>query len=129
MVHHRSGCQGYSVAMGKRPDTAETLRTNLRALMKHDDMSLDELSKKSSVSKRMISYILTGERNPTVDIAEALASVFGLPGWQLMLPRLPIDLAKNGGLNKLVSNYAMATTEGRQYIDRVAEQESKYSAL
>lgn len=113
--------------MRKRTSTSDTLVTNLRELMRITKIRKPDLAKKSGVSERMIGYILAKERTPTVDTAEALGQAFGLNGWQLIMPGLPIHLAKNGHLDKLVKNYARLTDEGREYVDRVAEKEAGYT--
>lgn len=112
--------------MKTRPSTTDTLITNLRALMEATGIKKPELAKKSGVSERMIAYLMAKERTPTVDVAEALGKVFGLTGWQLILPGLPIELAKNGRLEKLVKNYSKLSVNGREFVDRVAEREAKY---
>lgn len=112
--------------MKTRQNTCDTLIANLRALMKAGGMKLPGLAIKSGVSLRMINYILSKERKPTVEIAEALARAFNLKGWQLIIPDLPVDLARSGKLNTLVKNYTHSSEAGREYIDRVAEQEAKY---
>lgn len=114
------------IVMKTRSSTTETLITNLRALMNATGIKKPELARKSGVSERMIGYLLAKERTPTVDVAEALGKVFGLTGWQLILPGLPVDLAKNGHLEKLVRNYSKLSATGREYVERVAERESKY---
>ena len=112
--------------MKTKPNTVDTLVVNLRALMKTMKLNKQELAKKSGVSERMIGYILAKERKPTVEITEMLAKPFGLTGWQLILPGLPVNLVNVGKLMKLCENYSHASTTGREYIDRVAEQEAKY---
>ncbi len=82
--------------MKTRPKASKTLVANLRALMRATGMKRTLLVKKSGVSERMIGYILAEERTPTLDIAEALAKAFGLRGWQMIVPGLPVALAKNG---------------------------------
>lgn len=114
------------VGMKNRPKTVDTLVKNLRELMKATGMTAKELAAKSGVSERMIGYIFAGERTPTVEVADSLAGPFGLTGWQLLIPGLHVDIAKTGKLGQLVHNYSSASDEGRQYIDRVAEQEAKY---
>lgn len=109
-----------------RPNTAETLVSNLRALMRATGMKKPELAKKSGVSERMIGYILAGERTPTVDVADALGKAFNLSGWQMIVPGLPTELTKNGQLEKLVKNYSQLSQEGRSFVDLVAERETEY---
>lgn len=94
--------------------------------MKKTGMKKPELAKKSGVSERMIGYLLAKERTPTIEVADALAKPFDLTGWQLLIPGLHIDLAKAGKLEQLVHNYSSASDKGREYIDRVSEQEAQY---
>lgn len=128
IVHHCSHGLRYVADMKRRPHTADTIVTNLRHLMRETGMKPAALATKSGVSKRMIDYILTKERTPTIEVAEALANAFGLTGWQLLLPDLPVHLAKTGQLDRLLSYYSHSSDAGRAYIDRVAEQEAKYGS-
>lgn len=112
--------------MKDRPKTADTLADNLRALMKEFGWGKNVLAKKSGVTDRMIGYILAKERNPSVEIADQLAKPFGLNGWHLLIPGLPVELAKSGKLDKLIANYSHSSDSGREYIDSVAEREAKY---
>ncbi len=128
IVHHCSQGLRYVARMKRRPHTADTIVINLRHLMRETGLKPAALATKSGVSKRMIDYILTKERTPTIEVAEALAGAFGLTGWQLLLPDLPVHLAKKGKLDNLLSNYASSSETGREYIDRVAEQEAKYGS-
>lgn len=89
-------------------------------------MKQKELARQSGVTERMIAYIIKQERTATINLTESLAKPFGLNGWHLLIPNLPVDLAKNGKLAKLLSNYALASDDGRQYIDKIAEREADY---
>jgi transcriptional regulator with XRE-family HTH domain len=113
--------------MNKRPTSAETLIENINALLLATGMSKKELATKSGVSLRMIHFILNRDRKPSIEIADDLAKAFRLNGWQLIMPNLQADLMKNGHLQELISNYTNSSQQGRDYINRVAEQEAKYS--
>lgn len=104
----------------------DVIVANLRALMRSSGINKKLLAQKSRVSERMIGYILAKEKTPTVEVTASLADAFGLEGWQLMIPDMRADLAKSGKISKLVHNYSVASDNGREYIDRVAEQEAKY---
>lgn len=106
--------------------TQQIVVSNLRALMAETKMSIEELARRSGVSERMIAYIMAHERKPTLDTAESLAKAFGLAGWQLLVPDLPVHLAKTGKLEQLLRNYSRASEKGREYIDHVAEHEARY---
>lgn len=114
------------LGMKTRPKTTDTLVVNLRALMRASKIKTPQLATQSGVSLRMIKYILSGERKPTVELADALAKPFGITGWQIIMPGLPIELAKSGRLDKLIHNYSESQEKGRTYIDSVAEHEATY---
>lgn len=95
-------------------------------LMRHYEIDEKTLSQKSGVSLRMIYYVLNGERKPTIEIADKIASAFNITGWQLILPNLTDDLIKSGKLDKLMADYAHCSKESQEYIFHVAEREAKY---
>lgn len=105
---------------------AQTLVTNLKMLMAKTKINSAELSAKSHVSKRMIDYILNGDRKASVELAGELAEAFGLDGWQLIMPSLPYDLAKNGTLDKLIQDFVHCGHASQDYITHVAEREAIY---
>jgi transcriptional regulator with XRE-family HTH domain len=89
------------------------------------DWTQMELSKKSGVSQRMISGILSEESGCSVETADALAHAFGLQGWHLIMPHLTEDLLKSKAVQALFDSYVNATPEGRALIDAMATRESK----
>lgn len=107
---------------------AQTLVKNLRMLMLSTKMTSADLSTKSHVSKRMIDYILSGERKPSVEVAGQLAEAFGLTGWQLIMPSLTNDLEKNGILDKLIADFLHCGEISQDYILSVAEREAVYKS-
>ena len=109
--------------------TKDVLVSNLKILMRHKGWSKSELARQSKISLRMINYILSGERAPSIEVADQLAKAFGLSGWQMMKPNLPEDLLSSPTLSKLLDAYASASPDGRKMIDLVAERESKYRTV
>jgi transcriptional regulator with XRE-family HTH domain len=105
---------------------AETLIKNLKMLMTKTGMSSADIAKKSGVSKRMIDYILSGERKPSVEVAGQIAEGFGLTGWQLIMPSLPYDIAKDGTLDKLINNFSHCDNKSQDYISHIAEKDAVY---
>ncbi len=109
----------------KRPSTRASLSKNLRTLMTIRAWNQMELSKKSGVSQRMISSILSEESGCSVETADALAHAFGLHGWHLIMPNLTEDLLKSKAVQDLIDSYLNASPEGRALIDAMAARESK----
>ena len=74
-----------------------------------------------------MNNMIHGRHGPNLDHVEAVARVFQLTGWQLILPGLQANLARNGHLDALMQHYSEASDQGRANIDRVAELESRYN--
>ena len=109
----------------QRPLTANSVSKNLRALMAHAGWNQSELARRSGVSQRHISDILAGHSQCTVPIADQLAAPFGLVGWHLLLPKLPVDLVASPAIGKLVDAYLNADPAGREFLDAAVAREIK----
>lgn len=109
----------------QRPNTRMILAAKLKALMEESGMTQRELASKSGVSQRQISNIVRGENSCSVEIAEALAKPFGLTGWQLIAPNIPAAHKYAPALNRLVSAYALASDDVRNYFDSIVDREKK----
>jgi len=102
------------------------LAANLTILMQQKDWKPQQLAEKSGVSPRMIAYLLSEERAPTIDIIERLARSFGLEAWQLMLPGIDPTALNANRLSHLISDYSSASDNGRKLIEMIAEREADY---
>lgn len=109
-----------------KTEPAEILVINLKSLMGKTALTSSDLSKKSGVSKRMIDYILNGDRKATIELTGKLADAFGLAAWQLIMPSLPYDIAKNGTLNQLIKDFSACATESQDYIRHLAQRDAIY---
>ncbi len=128
IVHQGSVSWRYAGFMASPTDSIDTVINNLRSLMRETGLNKPKLAKKSGVSERMIAYILSKERMPTIEVLEGLAKAFGLKGsWQLTIPGIRIDPADSGKIDALIKHYAESSEEGRAHIDHVAEREAKYT--
>lgn len=89
-----------------------------------------ELARRSGVAQTSISNWLDDSRavSPTIDKLEAVARVYGLEAWQLMMREVTDDLALAGHLKKLVTVYPKIGAHAREYIERVAEAEAAFEA-
>lgn len=124
---HHPRFMNYSSLMNNRPTPSDNLAENLRMLMQAFGINSNrDLARQSGVSDRMIGRILNRESSATVDIVEKLGRPFGLTGWEMIMPKLHLDLLRSGKLERLIENYYMASDEGRDLIDHIAEREAKY---
>lgn len=110
--------------MQNKPSTQETLVRNLKMLMDMCGMENKDLEKKSGVTARMIRYILAMERCPSIEVADKLASAFGLTGWQLIMPQLMGDIKHLRHIESLIDNWNKADPDGKAFIEDAAKREA-----
>lgn len=111
----------------RRPHTSETLARNLNFLMDKHGYSEKEMERSSKVSGKTINNMRNAKHKATIENTDKVASVFGLHGWQLIIPGLPEHLVESKALSAVVENYAAADDEGRAAIEHVAEREAAYT--
>lgn len=104
----------------------EVLARNIRGLMDLRHWKERELANKSGVSQKTINNILHCRAATTMKNMDAIAGAFGLQGWQLLLPEIPVDIIANHSLAEIIDFYARSSTEGRKNIHRIAENEARY---
>lgn len=112
-------------------EIALALAHNLQRLMDHHGLSQAELGRKSGIGQRTISTLLDLQNpsaiNPRASTLEQLADYFGIPGWQLLVPDMPLELLLSKRFTKLIENYRDAPDSGRAQVERIAESEVKYA--
>lgn len=111
----------------KRPDVQTAVAVNLRALMEKREWTQTVLAKKAVVSQRHVSNVLNGQTGCGIQILDAIASAFELPGWVLMIPGFHVDILDSQAITELIDHYRDAGPEGRQLIDRLAEREAHHN--
>jgi len=107
-----------------RPRTRDVLARNLRALMTAHEMTERALSQSSGVSQGQINNILNGRTSCSIETAEALAQVFGLAGWHLLLHGLNEELLASPTIGKMVDGYIRMNGEGRALVDAMIRREA-----
>ena len=95
--------------------------------MDKHQLSCAALAKQSGVSAKTINNMTNTRFNVTLDSVDAVARVFGLTAWHLIMPNLPNDLIESKSLETLLAKYAMLPAEGRDQVDRTADREAAYS--
>lgn len=115
------------IQMNQKLMPREALARNVRYLMDKSGMTETELERASGVSQKTINNVLWQRTSVTLDNVDKLASVWGLSGWQLIIPNLPDELIGDGSIAKIFRNYITSSTEGRKHIEMVAEREAAYT--
>lgn len=129
------GRRARHLAQMAKQTVRRTVADNLRRLMRMGaahglPASQAELSRRAGVAQTSISNWLDDSRGvtPGIDKLEAIAAVYGLEPWQLLVPDLPDDMLLASHLKRLVANYGqIGNPAAREYIDRVAEAEAGYT--
>jgi DNA-directed RNA polymerase subunit L len=77
--------------MPRSSDSAAPLSTfaqNLRAVIKHSELSVNAWAVKHKFTQSTINRIVTGKQDPTTAQVEAIAAKCGLFAWQMLVPNL-----------------------------------------
>jgi len=111
---------------GMKRDTRQVVIDNIQMLMSIAGDSQHALAKKLGWKQSTISNILSGRHAISIEKADAIAQVYGLEGWHLLLRGLPRDLHESETISKLFSNYLKSSVSGRAHIGMVAEREATY---
>lgn len=103
----------------------KTLAVNLRLLMDARKMKAPEVARTAKVDAKTINNMLHGRFEPRLDRVEAVAQVFGLTAWQLIIPGMAASLIADGKLQTVVESFGLTDEAGRDNIYRVAEMAAK----
>ena len=121
----------HTARMAMQREIALAFARNLQRLMDHHGLSQAELARKTGVGQSTLSKLLNIEdpsaMNPRSSTVEQLADFFDVPGWQLMVPDMPLELLLSKRFTKLIENYRDAPEAGRTQVERIAESEVKYA--
>lgn len=129
-LHNRSSpLFHYGNVKQKRPAIRATLAANLLALKDRRGWTQTEVAIKAKISQRYVSSALNQQQSLSAEIVDALASAFGLPGWILLIPDLPVEVLDTQRIPLLVSHYIHAGQTGQKAIDGYAEREANNHAL
>jgi len=107
----------------------EIIADNVERLIQYPKIeSQTELSKKTKIPQRTLSNVLTpgSVGSLTTKTIEKWASYFDLEPYHLIIPNLPIEELLNKRIEKVIECYSQSTSEGRENIKRIAENEVRY---
>lgn len=113
----------------QRQSTRESLAKNLKYLLDKHELSYRAVSEKTgeAVSPKTVGNMVNAVGGSSIDNVEAVAQVFGLTGWQMILPGLIDDIENNTSIATVYESYFNTDAEGRKHIQRIAEREAEYS--
>jgi len=88
------------------------LADNVLRLRKKRGWSQTVLGSKSGTSQRTVSNIENETNDPGSENVEQIAQAFGLPGYMLFIPGLPVDVLDSTELPSVIDRY-IAFAKGR----------------
>lgn len=114
----------YPMPKKSRQLPRSTLAENVKYLRKARGWSQDHLGKLAKIPQKTISNMESGKHNPSLDDVTAIAEVFGLNLWHVIMPNLPRDLMESPTISKLVDGYVAADPSDRKLLDMIASRNS-----
>jgi len=106
---HRVACMNGS--------TRKALADNVTWLMKDRGWKQPEMARRASVSQRYISDLRNPDGpSPTLRTIEAVAAVFRLPQWALLIEYPDKTVLKDQRLTKVVDIYTQVSPDSREHI-------------
>ncbi len=115
--------------MADRPLPRETLARNLSYLMDKHGLSCAALAKKSGVSAKTVNNMQQTRFNVTLDSVDAVARVFGLTAWHLIMPNLPSDMLESKTMEQHVAKFCQLPKASRDQVDAFLDREAAFAEL
>jgi hypothetical protein len=78
--------------VNKAISARDALARNLSYLAKKHDHSEIYIGKKAGIASKTVNNMKNGTHNVNLDAINAVASIYGLQGWQLLTPALPDEM-------------------------------------
>jgi len=69
------------------------------------------VAKEGGLAQRTVSNVINKTNDPGTEIIEALGNAFGVPGWTLLIPKVPAKILNSKELPNLVSTYLEAASK------------------
>jgi transcriptional regulator with XRE-family HTH domain len=100
----------------------KVLAANVASLMKLHQLDQHQIAKRTGISQKTFSNILTASVSTSIKNVATIAETFRVPIWALLDDRLPPQHSKRVG--RLLAQWLASDDAGREHIEMVAERES-----
>lgn len=105
----------------------ETLARNLLFLKEKFGYTDATLGKLSGIAPKTINNMYRGRTDVQLEKVDAVARVFGLNLWHLIMPNLSEEYENLAEFDRLYDDWVKSNSEGRKHILMVAEREATYN--
>jgi transcriptional regulator with XRE-family HTH domain len=101
---------------------------NVRRLMEYRHLNQTALAKKTGISQRTISNVLSpgSVGSITMDTVEKISAYFGVEPYHMLIPSLPTDELLSDNIEQIISCYALLDSSGRGNVKRITLNEARY---
>jgi transcriptional regulator with XRE-family HTH domain len=101
----------YPYEVTAKASIRDVLAENVLALMEERGWKQTRVAKEGGLAQRTVSNVLNKTNDPGTEIIEALGRAFGVPGWTLLIPKVPGKILNSQELPNLVSTYLDAASK------------------
>lgn len=101
----------YPYEVTAKDSIRDVLAENVQALMDARGWKQTRVAKEGGLAQRTVSNVLNKTNDPGTEIIEALGRAFGVPGWTLLIPKVPPKILDSQELPNLVSTYLDAAAK------------------
>lgn len=114
--------------MAERETTARVIARNINMLLERSGLEAQQVAIRARIGIRTMAHLKVGS-NPTIDTVDAVARVFGLPGWMLLNPNLSADIDNQEWLDRIRAVFGTAPQEGVDLVKRAVDAAETMAAL
>jgi transcriptional regulator with XRE-family HTH domain len=97
--------------MAAKDSIRDALAENVQALMDLRGWTQTRVAKEGGLAQRTVSNVLNKTNDPGTEVIEALGRAFGVPGWTLLIPKVPSKVLDSQELPNLVNTYLEAASK------------------
>lgn len=101
-------------------ESIKALAASVSYLMGLNGHSGETLGSKAGIAPKTTNNIKNAKHNATLDKADAIADVYEVETWQLLIPGLPVDLIASKKLAELIAIYASLDQTNRKLMEDLA---------
>ncbi len=95
----------YPYEVTAKDSIRDVLSENVQALMEQRGWKQTRVAKEGGLAQRTVSNVINKTNDPGTEVIEALGRAFGVPGWTLLIPKVPPQILDSQELPNLVSTY------------------------
>jgi transcriptional regulator with XRE-family HTH domain len=102
------------------PSATEIIAGNLDRLMAERGLVDRVVGKLSGVGHKTVNNMRQGRHGATLEKIEAVARALKVPAWMLLVPNAPIEMLRDGEVQRLVRDFLDCNPEQQKSLSNLA---------